>query len=158
MSSGIPNSTIRTSYGLVIEVGGVSIGMIQTWNPQQSRTITPVYQLGDGILQHDGYVSAGGVVENVPGNIGGLTLSISRFDMFRSRMEQVWGIADMEMLTDQKNEIVVKESWTDPQGLKVAYNYQGFWFTSLGRTVSATDSRIVNVSASASYVRRVKTN
>jgi hypothetical protein len=41
----VPVTTTRTSHAVSIRVAGLTVGMIQSWNPQQSRTVTPVYQL-----------------------------------------------------------------------------------------------------------------
>ena len=126
--------------------------MIQSWNPQQSRTVTPVYQLNAEATE-----GSGNVFENVPGNIGGLTVSVNRFDLWTQNMEEAWGPGfSINMLTDQKAAINVIEKWKDPNNNVREYQYLGFWFTSLGRTISATDNRIVNVNASAMYVKSVR--
>lgn len=151
----LPSTRTRTDHAMSISVNGQTIGHIQDWTPQQSRTVTPVYELDDR--------TSGTVIENVPGNIGGLTIGVNRFDLFLSRMEQVWGIADMNMLTDQSQSITVREKWrtiTDENTGTEQFEYwtyEGVWFTSLGRTHSASGDRITKVNASFMYVRRVKT-
>lgn len=145
----LPNTTTRTDHALSIQVGGTSIGHIQEWTPQQSRTVTPVYELKTD--------TSGTVIENVPGNIGGLTITVNRFDLYTDRMEQVWGLnSSIEMLTDQQNQIVVQERWTNPDGTTEVWTYEGCWFTSLGRTHSAGADRIVKVNASMMYVKKYR--
>jgi hypothetical protein len=149
----IPNTQIRTSHAVTIRVNGIYVGQIQSWNPQQSRTVTPTYQ-----LNADSAEGSGNVFENVPGNIGGLTLAINRFDLWTSKMEEAWGPGfSIQMLTDQSDSLTVVEKWKGVDGNAAEeYQYLGFWFTSLGRTLSATDNRIVNVNASAAYTRSIR--
>lgn len=148
----VPTTQVRTSHAVAIRSGGIVVGMIQSWNPNQSLTVTPVYQLNS-----DSTEGTGNVFENVPGNIGGLTVSVNRVDLFTNRMEQAWGTSyDIQMLTDQKASLEITEKWKSPTNEVTEYLYTGFYFTSLGRTISATDNRIVNVSASASYAKVVR--
>jgi hypothetical protein len=192
----IPNSAVRTSYTMVIRVGGISIGMIQQWAPSQGRSITPYYEVNS--------VGGGNVSENIPGISSGLSINIVRHDLYKKQMEQAWGRDfDITMLTDQTNPLTVVEKWYDPS-MKVSdiepdisdnfadnirnaekafnkafsdlgdslknpsafrtpkigrtYIYEGFWFTSLGRVISATDSRIVSANATAMYSRVYRAN
>lgn len=148
----VPTTSVRTSHAVVIRAGGIVVAMIQSWNPNQSMTVTPVYQLNSDSLE-----GTGNVFENVPGNIGGLTVSINRIDLYTRQMEQAWGPTfDIQMLTDQKIPLDVLEKWKSPTNEVKEYRYSGFYFTSLGRTISATDNRIVNVSASAMYAKVVR--
>ena len=89
-----PNTSTATSHGISIRVDGNTIGMIQTWVPSQNRPTAPVYELNAAV--------SGKVKEQVPGNLGGLAITVTRFDLFKSRMEQIWGF-EMVMLTDQTN-------------------------------------------------------
>lgn len=143
---GIPNTTVRTSHAVSIRVAGITIGQIQTWNPTQSRPATPTYELNS--------ITSGEVYENVPGNMSGLTVNVTRYDLFNKRMEQAWGPKfSIVMLSDQRNPFSVVEKWINPDGVVFTNIYQGCWFTSLGRTLSATGDRIVNVNASLVYTR-----
>lgn len=142
-----PNTTTRTDHSLSITVDGKLIGMIQDWSPQMSRTITPVYEINPD--------TSGEVLENVPGNISGLTMSVNRFDLFKVKMEQVWGSNfNIQMLTDQTNPITVKEKWKNPDGTTEVWVYYGCWFNSLGRNHSANGDRITKVNASLTYVKK----
>ena len=143
----VPVTTTRTDHAISIRVDGVTIGQIQDWTPQQSRTVTPTYELNSE--------SSGEVIENVPGNIGGLTIGVNRYDLFASVMEQVWGANfDIQMLTDQTQSISVRERWLNPETPNISYLYTGCWFTSLGRNHSAQGDRITKVNASLMYVRK----
>lgn len=152
----IPSTRTRTDHAMAIRVGANIIGHIQDWTPQQSRTVTPVYQLDP--------TNTGEVAENVPGNIGGLTIGVNRYDLFLRRMEEVWGVGTpsqaLVMLTDQKFRIEVIETWntvTDAASGATeseSWKYTGVWFTSLGRTHSANGDRITKVNAAFAYEKK----
>lgn len=146
----IPQTTIRSDHAISIRVGGETIGRIQDWTPQQNRTVTPVYELNSD--------NSGTVIENVPGNIGGLTVTVNRFDLYTARMEQVWGPNfNIQMLTDQTIALEITERWQRPDGSVESWLYRGCWFTSLGRNHSAVGDRITKVNASLMYVTKTPT-
>ena len=146
---GIPNTTVRTSHAVTIRTNGTTIGQIQTWNPTQSRPATPTYELNAA--------TTGTVYENVPGNITGLTINVTRYDLYNSKMEQAWGSGfNIQMLTDQVNPLTITEKWSNPDGSTNINVYYGCWFTTLGRTLSAVGDRIVNVNAALAYTKVVE--
>jgi len=141
----IPTTLTRTDHAISIRANSKTIGQIQDWTPQQSLTVTPVYQLDSDY--------SGTVIENVPGNIGGLTITVNRFDLYSTKMEQAWGTNfSIEMLTDQKVALEITEKWSNPDGTEEKWLYSGCWFTSLGRNHSAVGDRITKVNASLMYV------
>jgi len=142
----VPQTNIRTSHAISILAGGVPIGQIQTWAPNQSRTITPTYELRSE--------TSGEVTENVPGNITGLTVQVARYDLFASKMEEVWGTAKaLWMLSDQLNPLELREKWRNPDGATEFYHYEGCWFSQIGRNMQAQGDRIVMVNATLNYVK-----
>jgi len=144
-----PNTTVRTSHAVAIRSGGVTIGQIQTFNPSQTRTVTSTYELNPA--------TSGEIYENVPGNIAGTTINVTRFDLFNKKMEQAWGVGfDITMLSDQNNPLSIQEKWTNPDSSTELWVYSGCWFSSLGRTISATGDRIINVSATLTYQKKRK--
>lgn len=153
----VPITSIRTSHALTIKANGVTIGLINGWNPTQSRTVTPIYEVGAD--------DSGNPVENMPGNITGLSISISRFDTYLLRMEQAFGTSDLVMLTRQNQPFEIFEDWVGPNttinninlaDFRERFVYTGCWFTSLGRTLRSDDNRIVNVNATLMYVKKLK--
>lgn len=145
----VPVTTTRTDHAISIRVDGLTIGQIQDWTPQQSRTVTPTYELNSA--------SSGQVFENVPGNIGGLTIGVNRYDLYTLKMEEVWGANfNIQMLTDQINPFRVVEKWIVPGASPEVWTYTGCWFTSLGRNHSAQGDRITKVNASLMYVRKYR--
>lgn len=147
---GIPNTSTATSHAIAIRANGVTIGMIQTWAPSQTRTITPVYELNPA--------TTGEIIENVPGNVGGTTIQVSRYDLFSKRMEEAWGAAFdiQDMLSNQNEPLTVQERWSQANGTVNVYVYTGCWFSSLGRNFAVQGDRIINVSATLNYVKKRK--
>jgi hypothetical protein len=119
--------------------------MIQTWAPAQSRPAVAVYELNAA--------NSGVVMEQVPGNLGGLTITVTRYDLFKSRMESIWGF-DMTMLTDQVNPIEIREKMKHPDGTTEVDVYTGCWFTSLGRNLGAQGDRLIMVNAALVYTNK----
>ena len=148
----VPHTNIRTSHAVVIRAPtGQVVGQIQTWAPSQSRGITSAYELNS--------VTSGEVTENVPGNITGLTIQVSRYDMFTSRMEEVWGSTDLTMLSKQLDPLDIEEKWSIPPnagGGTQKWTYYGCWFSQVGRNLQAQGDRIVLVNATLNYVRIAK--
>ncbi len=144
----IPQTSIRTSHAVTIRAGGETIGMIQGWNPSQSRTITAAYEMKSD--------TSGKVQENVPGNESGLTIQVNRYDLFKSKMEEVWGdssLNSLRMIGNQLAPITVTETWKTPSHNADETNeYLGCWFSQLGRNMQASGDRIVQVNATLSYV------
>lgn len=148
MPTNPPNTLVRTSHALTIRANGITVGVIQGWNPGMTRGITPIYEINQA--------TSGQPIENAPGNVGGLTLSVSRYDLYTVRMEAAFGTPDVEMLGDQANPFSVVESWNFPDSTTESRVYTGCWFSSLGRSYSATDARLVMVQAQISYVSRLR--
>ncbi len=150
----IPQTLIRSSHALSIKAGGHVVGMIQGWNPSQSRTITPAYEMKSD--------TSGKVQENVPGNESGLTIQVNRYDLFKSKMEEVWGdssLASLRMIGNQLTPFSVTEIWKLPGNTPDESNeYTGCWFSQLGRNMQATGDRIVQVNATLNYVSIKKTS
>jgi len=137
-----PNTSTATSHGVSIRVDGSTVGMIQTWVPSQNRPATAAYELNAA--------NSGKVLEQIPGNLGGLTITVTRYDLFKSKMETVWGFT-MTMLSDQTNPIEIREKFQHPDGTVEVDVYTGCWFTSLGRNLGAQGDRIINVNAALVY-------
>lgn len=145
------NASVRTGHSIRIKTAaGLTIGLIQNWSPGHDRDITPVYEINAE--------TSGLPIHNVPGNVKGLEIKVDRYDLYTSRIEQAFGTPDMTMLSDQSVPIWIQESWTYPdQGTTETWKYTGVWFKHVGRTISATDDRIIKVSASLIYLRKERT-
>lgn len=143
-----PDTLVRSSHSLTIKVNGVTIGLINGWNPSQNRQITPVYEINSE--------SSGLPLENIPGNVQNLTVAVQRYDIWPVRMEQAFGTVDLTMLSNQQTPFAVQEIWVSPQGALEIWQYEGCWFENVGRAFRSDDTRIVNVNATLRYVYRTK--
>lgn len=168
----VPSTTTQTSHALLIETTGgsqagkVTVGAVNEWSPTQSMAATHVYQFGHGIL--DGVTGPygedfGTPYETVPGNITGMTIRASRYDLFPAQMENAWGTTDLAMLSKDTGmtgnaatgHLDLSERWFAPDNQQpYRWQYRGCWFTEIGRTLSTTNDRIVNVNATITYTAR----
>ena len=152
MAQNPPVTTVRTSHGITIQSeGGVVVGFIQSFTPAQSRPVATLYELNAA--------TSGLPIENVPGNVGGLTLSVQRYDIYLQRMEQAFGTPDFEMLTDQNRPFIVREITRVPLGDGESFSeevrqYTGCWFTNVGRGYAVTDSRVIMVRGDMAYLKK----
>lgn len=153
----IPFTTTVTSHGLLITANGDAVGAITNFSPKQTRQGTPVFELGQltgGVNDVGPQYDSGEPYEIVPGNIGGTTIAIRRYDLYTKRFETAFGTPSLEMLTKQIVPIHLMEFWTSPDGtLNFSRIYYGCWFTELGREYGATGERHVMASASVMYTR-----
>lgn len=148
--AGVPTTSAntRTSHGLSIIANGLAIGHIQSWRPSQQRTVTPIYELNAQ--------TSGDPIDNVPGNVQGLTMQVTRYDIYTQLMETAFGTADLTWLGNQMEPFHVIEKWVEPQGRIRCYQYSGCWFTNLGRGIESTGDRLVQVSADLIYLRKIQ--
>ena len=157
----VPVTNVRTSHALSIRANGVTVGLINSWNPTQSRGAVHVFEVDSS--------NSGNPVEIVPGNISGLTISISRYDVYLKRMEEAFETPDLVMLTRQNQPFDILEVWVLPDNNLQAsqggpsiftqqerFVYRNCWFTSLGRTLRSDDNRIVNANATIMYTQKLK--
>lgn len=145
-----PETAVKTSHGLQIVVNGKVIGAITSWSPDaKTRGMTHIYELN--------YETSGHPVDIVPGNLGGFTIRVNRYDLWKDRFEEVFGgISVEEALGDQDRPFEVRQVMKRPDGTKEVYVYRGCWMSSVGRTYSATGDRIVMVSATLTYLEKVR--
>lgn len=144
----LPNTKTRTSHGLAIKVQGVTVGLIQSWNYSLTRDVTPVYELNP--------LTSGRPVDNVPGNIKGLTIDVTRVDLYNKTMEEAFGTSDLTMLSNQANPFEVHEVWQNPDGTSERYVYVECWFTRIQRRMDVTNNRIVTAEGTLTYKERKK--
>lgn len=140
-----PDTEVRTTHSIQIWFNDRVIGLINSWNVQSSKQVTPIYELNKE--------TSGLPYENVPGNVQNLTMNVQRYDLWTQRMEDVIGGPNpLDMLSSQKSPFQVKETWERPDGTVEAWEYQGCWFESIGRNFSSSDQRVVNVNATIRFL------
>ena len=155
MANNPPTTVTKLNHSLTLRTAnGITIGAVNGWNPQQNRTITPVF--GFGTFEQPGPYGAqsGEPYEKCPGNLGGQTVGISRYDLFTRPMEDAFGTPDLTMLSNQQTAISVREFWRFPDNTFEVFEYQGCWFSNIGRNHSSTGDRIVNVNATLEYTSK----
>lgn len=158
-----PNTQTQTSHAITIHANGQMIGAINAWNPSQQMDVAAVFEFGQvtGPYGHQ----FGTPYEKVPQNITAMSIEIQRYDIYTSRMEEVFGTANLEMLSSDPGManggtglFDVRERWTTPGGTNnYVVIYKGCWFTNIGRNHSTTGDRIVNVNATLEYTQKVIT-
>ena len=148
-----PVTSAQLSHALAIDVGGVIVGAINEWNPRQTRTITELYEFGQ--ITAEFQQAAGDPFEKVPGNISGMQISVRRYDIYIQQMETAFRTPDLTMLSRQDESFQCREIWDSPDSASNFTNiYVGCWFSDLGRTLSSTGDRLVNVSATLDYTSK----
>lgn len=149
MATNPPNTRVRMSHALTIRARGQTVGLIQSFAPAaQSRDVAYIYELNSA--------TSGDPVERAPGNLKGLSINVSRYDLYTKKMETAFGTADFTMLSDQNEKFQIREVWRNPDGQIESYVYLECIFSNLGRTYSATADRLVQVNATIEYLKRVK--
>lgn len=157
-----PNTVAQLSHAMTIQVNGITVGAISDWGPRQTQQVTELYEFGvvtaggaEGgtTAQYSRY--SGEPFEKVPGNVSGLQIEVRRYDVYTIPMELAFGTPDLTMLSNQRNAFHVREMWTKPDNTNNYFNhYQGCWFSDLGRTMSTSGDRTVQVNATLQYTRR----
>jgi hypothetical protein len=145
---------------MTIHANGTMIGAVSEWSPEHSLDIAAVYEFGQvtGPYGHE----FGAPYEKVPQNISGQTISISRYDIYTAQMESVFGTVDLQMLSSDPGmanggtgHLDLRETWHTPGGTNnYSILYQGCWFSRIGRTMSASGDRIINVGATVEWTQR----
>jgi hypothetical protein len=162
-----PNTVSQTNHAMTIRLvpsggavaGGSAdtiVGLISEWQPAQNRTITDLFAFG-GIDTGSGQaVGPGEPFEVVPGNVGGLTINLRRWDLYHSQLETAFGTPDLSMLSAQLNSFSVQEVWARPNGSKYYWTYLGCWFEQMGRQHDAKADRTVSAGGAIRYTRRIR--
>lgn len=159
-----PNTITQTTHALTIHVAGAGtiIGAVNEWNTEQQMAVTQVHEFGS-ITGPYGTVF-GAPYEKVPGNLSSMTIRARRYDIFTSQMETAFGTRDLSMLSNDPGltdgstgHLNLREQWIVPanspsRGYAMVYN--GCWFSSIGRTLSSTGDRLINVNATIEYTSR----
>ena len=143
-----PQTITATSHGIQIVAKGVVVGEIIKWTPAtQTRGGTWVYELN--------YETSGVPVDFVPGNTTGYTINLTRYDLWSSKYEEVFGDASIEQaLGQQYAPFDVRQYLKRPDGTKELWVYRSCWMTSVGRDYGVDGDRIIKVQAVLSYVKK----
>lgn len=151
----VPRTRTRTSHGLLIRVaGGRVIGAINGFTHTQSRQIDEEWEVR---REANGRAPA----DLVPQNVTDRTISVSRYDLWTRNMEEVLNqTGELVSLADQFRPFSLRTAWRSPVGIVLGgrrvYEYQGCWFSRIGRTARSDDNRLINVDAEIRYHDRIR--
>lgn len=154
-----PNTLVALTHALIIrKKGGVDIGCVNDWTPRQNRDLAEVYEFGNATEP----VEAGEPFEIEPGNVRGQQINVRRYDLYTAIIEEIFGdlARTFNSLASQQDPFVLYEEWDPPNnGAGWRWIYSKCWFETIGRTMSTTGDRIVNVDATIRFAtkRRVRT-
>jgi hypothetical protein len=146
-----PETLVKSSHGLQIKVKGVAIGSISIWRPAAlERGMTHIFELNP--------LSSGHPFDVVPGNLGGFTIDVERYDIWKEPFEKVFGgsVSLVEAIGNQKSPFEAFQYIQHPDGYKELMVYRQCWLSSVGREYSSTGDRIVMTRGRLTYVRRDK--
>lgn len=148
-----PNTVTQLSHAMAIKAAGRTIGAINEWNPKINRTITELQEFGVVLTTYA--ERPGEPFEKVPGNVSGMQIEVRRYDIYTEQMEIAFGTPDITMLSAQTTAFDVQELWTRPSNTgRYFILYLGCWFSNIGRTITSTGDRVVNVNATLDYTHR----
>lgn len=147
----VPNTRTRTTHGLTLRDGrtGRLFGAIHTFSPKQTRAVEEEWEINRD--------SRGIPVDLIPQNLTSRTIGLSRYDLYTRVMEELFGTTELDILTEQRRPFRMRETWLDPTAIGFLgagpriYEYIDCWFTDIGRTLSASDDRIVKVEATLMF-------
>lgn len=137
-----------TSTNISIICNDMKIGFVQSFSPQETRTITPIQELGTE-----------GVVQMVAGNTNGGSISLSRFAIYNSRLFDALGISPtgknmgenpFKTLKDQRVPFEIKVETNIGNNKKYVETYIDCWLTSYSKTI-ASQTITINETCGISY-------
>jgi len=152
-----PTTQTASAHSVTIRnAQGLKVGRIQQWNMQLSRVTDQVWEIDQNTkgLPH----------ELTPQIQATNIIQVQRYELYTKFMGQAFGanllggVADMYSLSQQVTPFSVRETYVYPSGTIKAYLYSGCYFTEYGRTISATDDRIVKAQATIWFATVVPLN
>lgn len=154
-----PSTKTQTSHALAIQANGQIIGTINKWAPKQNLSVGEVFEFGQVTGPYG--KTFGTPYEKVPGNMGGMSISVGKYDLYEAQFERAFGSLDLTMLTNETGTpgesgiLTLREVWAAPNpAQRYQVVYLGCWFSDIGRSFSTSDNRIINVDATVEYTER----
>lgn len=142
------NNLAITSTNISIFCNDMKVGFVQSFSPQETRTITPIQELGTE-----------GVVQMVAGNTNGGTISVSRFAIYNSNLFNALGITPtgksvtqnpFKTLKDQRVPFEIQVKTNKADGSYDVETYIDCWLTNYSKTIAA-QTITINETCSISY-------
>jgi len=148
MGDPLKDTVSRLSHSITIRANGVTIGAISSLKEDHRQNTKALYGLGT--FEQPGSYSAvsGEPYEIVPNNIEPISLTISRYDLVVTKLEQAFNTTfDLTILSNQASGIEVVQIERRTDGTTEGFVWSGCWFESLGRTLNAEGERVIQVEA-----------
>lgn len=151
----IPDTSTRTGYAFTLYASRqgrapVPIGTLQSVRFGQSRTVDDEYEVEANAV--------GLPADLVPQTLNRREITFSRFDTYRTILEEVFGSPEINTIIDQARPLVIREVWsTFPTFSDIrAYQYFNVFMTDMSREVRVDASRIVGTDVTFKWGYRLK--
>jgi hypothetical protein len=152
----IANTASLTSNGLVLVFKGVNIGAVSKYTINEGQDMQAVWELGSitkgggADIIHD----TGEPFEHVPGNSTGFKIGFTRGDLYTARLNQVFGLNGVAMLSQQTTSFQVYEVSTAPDNTNnYTRVFYGCYLSKADYTVEANGAKAIQVSGEITYSR-----
>lgn len=148
MGNPLKDTVSRLSHSITIRANGVTIGAIRDLKEDSRQGLKALYGLGT--FDQPGRYSArsGDPYEIVPNNIEPISLTVDRYDLVTTKLEQAFNTTfDLTILSNQTSGIDIVQIERRTDGTTEGFVWRGCWFESVGRTLSAEGERVIQVNA-----------
>lgn len=102
----VPNTNVRMSHALTLRVGSRVCGAVHAYAPSSSRRLEDVFEVEVNAV--------GKPREIIPGPLESRELRVSRYDLYLTVMEEIFGSTELINLTDQTRPFTLREAWVGP--------------------------------------------
>lgn len=106
MVAAVPNTKTRLSHAFTLRVRGRIVGAVHMVSPRQARQIDTEFEINAN--------GNGKPVDIVPQTLETRELRVARYDLYTGVMEEMFGTAEVVVLTDQYKPFSLREVWTGP--------------------------------------------
>jgi hypothetical protein len=129
----IPNTAAQVHYSYELRTNGLRIGMVETFTPDQTRTLERLREIAN---------NGGVIVEIVPG-VSEYTLTLEHVHLYKKSLIKALGY-DIVNIQDIKDPIDIVEIANNPDGTKDKTVYGKCWIQRSGKTVATTKTYVTD--------------
>ena len=140
----VPTTNARLTHAYRLRTsGGRTIGAVYQCDEDQGRNVDLEFEVDvNGVGQP---------ADIIPQDMTTQTLTIARWDLYTSVIEEAFTNFELSMLTDQSRGFRLQEVWRAPTSILNStgrlYEYRPCFFARIGRKKSATDERTTRTDA-----------
>lgn len=122
----VPNTQTVVSYSYTIKANGKKIGTLQSFSPDQTRTLERIRELANNTEP---------MFEILPGRTE-FTITCDRFELYIANMIEALGYDITSGSIDNiRDPVQIVEQWIGPTGRRRSVVYDRCWIQSLRKTV-----------------------